>query len=89
MSNLLPGERIDELQRNDYKIIQNPQKFLLWHGCRAAVRICQGKSGRKLPGSGCGNGIIPLLLSAKTAGAAFHGAGDSATARILPEEVWP
>ena len=27
MSNLLPGERIDELQRNDYKIIQNPQKF--------------------------------------------------------------
>ncbi len=27
MSNLLPGERIDELQRNGYRIIQNPEKF--------------------------------------------------------------
>ena len=26
-SNLLPGERIDELQRNGYRIIQNPEKF--------------------------------------------------------------
>ena len=27
MSNLLPGERIDELQRNGYRIIQNPERF--------------------------------------------------------------
>ena len=25
--NLKPGERIDELQRNDYRIIQNPGRF--------------------------------------------------------------
>ena len=27
MEYLLPGERFDELQRNGYRIIQNPAKF--------------------------------------------------------------
>ena len=27
MDYLLPGERFDELQRNGYRIIQNPAKF--------------------------------------------------------------
>ena len=29
MDYLLPGERFDELQRNGYRIIQNPAKFCL------------------------------------------------------------
>ena len=27
MINLQPGERIDDLERNGYRIIQNPEKF--------------------------------------------------------------
>ena len=34
---LRPGERLDDLQINDYYIIQNPDKF---YGCCFAVFLC-------------------------------------------------
>ena len=73
MSNLLPGERIDELQRNDYKIIQNPQKFCFGMDAVLLSGFARVKAKENCLDLGCGNGIIPLLLSAKTAGEHFTG----------------
>ena len=73
MSNLLPGERIDELQRNDYKSIQNPQKFCFGMDAVLLSGFARVKAGESCLDLGCGNGIIPLLLSAKTQGRHFTG----------------
>lgn len=65
---LKENERLDELQRNGYRIIQNPDKFcfgmdaVLLSGF-AAPHV---KKGALLLDLGTGTGIIPLLLEAKT-----------------------
>ena len=73
MNNLLPGERIDDLQRNGYKIIQNPQKFCFGMDAVLPSGFVRVKPGEDCLDLGCGNGIIPLLLSAKTQGRQFAG----------------
>ena len=70
---LKDGERLDDLQRNHYHIIQNPEKFCF--GMDAVllsgfVTVRPGESGIDL---GTGTGIIPILLSAKTEGRRFIG----------------
>lgn len=68
---LLEGERIDELQRNGYRIIQNPDKFcfgmdaVLLSGF-AAESASGIREGDKVIDLGTGTGIIPILLEAKT-----------------------
>ena len=52
MSNLLPGERIDELQRNGYRIIQNPEKFCFGMDAVLLSGFARAKKTRKLSGSG-------------------------------------
>ena len=73
MNNLLPGERRDDLQRNNYKIIQNPQKFCFGMDAVLLSGFARVKKGENCLDLGCGNGIIPLLLSAKTSGRHFTG----------------
>lgn len=70
---LLPGERLDDLQRNGYKIIQDPKRFCF--GMDAVLlsgfaRVCEGEHVLDL---GTGTGIIPILLEAKTKGGHFTG----------------
>lgn len=62
---LKPGERIDDLQRNGYQIIQNPEKFCF--GMDAVLLTGFAKAHEKdvLLDIGTGTGIIPLLMSAK------------------------
>jgi tRNA1Val (adenine37-N6)-methyltransferase len=62
---LKPGERIDDLQRNGYGIIQNPEKFCF--GMDAVLLTGFAKAGEQdvLLDLGTGTGIIPLLMSAK------------------------
>ena len=62
---LKPGERIDDLQRNGYQIIQNPEKFCF--GMDAVLLTGFAKANEKdvLLDIGTGTGIIPLLMSAK------------------------
>ena len=67
------GERLDDLQRNQLKIIQNPSWF-----CFGVDSVLLSGFVRVLPGEtvidlGTGNGILPLLLSAKTEGRHFTG----------------
>lgn len=59
-------ERIDELQRNGYKIIQNPEKFCFGMDAVLLSGFVRVKEGAQILDLGTGTGIIPLLLAAKT-----------------------
>lgn len=73
MSNLLPGERIDELQRNGYRIIQNPERFCFGLDAVLLSGFARAKKQERCLDLGCGNGIIPILMEAKTEGKHFTG----------------
>ncbi len=62
---LKPGERIDDLQRNGYHIIQNPEKFCFGMDAVLLTGFAHGTSKDVLLDIGTGTGIIPLLMSAK------------------------
>ena len=65
-ANLLPGERIDDLQRNNLKIIQNEEKFCFGMDAVLLSGFTKVKPGERVLDMGTGTGIIPILLSAKT-----------------------
>lgn len=73
MTNLLPSERIDDLQRKGYKIIQNPEKFCFGMDAVLLSSFATAKAGEKVLDMGTGTGIIPILLEAKTEGEHFTG----------------
>ena len=73
MTNLLPGERIDDLQRKGYKIIQNVEKFCFGMDAVLLSSFATVKQGEKVLDMGTGTGIIPILLEAKTDGEHFTG----------------
>ena len=73
MSNLLPGERIDELQRNGYRIIQNPERFCFGMDAVLLSGFARAKKQERCLDLGCGNVIIPILMEAKTEGKHFTG----------------
>ena len=70
---LKPMERLDELQRNGYRIIQNPQKFCFGMDAVLLSGFARVKKGEKMLDLGTGTGIIPILLEAKTEGSHFTG----------------
>jgi len=72
-NNLHPGERIDELQRNGYRIIQNPEKFCFGMDAVLLSGFVKVKPKERVLDLGTGTGIIPILLEAKTPGEHFTG----------------
>lgn len=70
---LYPGERLDDLQRNGYKIIQNDKKFCFGMDAVLLSGFAQVKEGESVLDMGTGTGIIPILLEAKTKGRHFTG----------------
>ncbi len=58
-------ERIDELQRNGYRIIQNPEKFCFGMDAVLLTGFAHADSSTVLLDMGTGTGIIPLLMEAK------------------------
>ncbi len=70
---LLEGERLDELQRNGYSIIQNPRKFCFGMDAVLLSGFARVKEGERVMDLGTGTGIIPILLEAKTEGEHFTG----------------
>ena len=66
-------ERLDDLQRNGYKIIQNPNKFCFGMDAVLLSGFANVKRGEKALDLGTGTGIIPILLEAKTKGEHFTG----------------
>ena len=72
-SYLKDGERLDELHRNGYHIIQNPAKFCFGMDAVLLSGFAKVKAGEKALDLGTGTGIIPILLEAKTQGKQFTG----------------
>lgn len=70
---LLPGERLDDLQRNHYKIIQNPEKFCFGMDAVLLSSFAKLEHCKKVLDLGTGNGILPILLAAKTDTEFFEG----------------
>ena len=60
------GERLDELQRNGYYIIQNPGRFCFGMDAVLLSGFAKAKAGEKVLDLGTGTGIIPILMEAKT-----------------------
>lgn len=63
---LRENERIDDLQRNGYRIIQNPEKFCFGMDAVLLSGFVRVKKGAQVLDLGTGTGIIPILLEAKT-----------------------
>lgn len=68
---LKEGERIDDLERNGYKIIQHPDKFCFGMDAVLLSGFATVKENEKALDLGTGTGIIPILLEAKTKGEHF------------------
>jgi len=70
---LKQGERTDDLQRNGFRIIQNPELFCFGMDAVLLSGFAKVKKGENCIDLGTGTGIIPILLSAKTEGKHFTG----------------
>ncbi len=66
-------ERLDELQRNGYRIIQNPEKFCFGMDAVLLSGFAKVKPGGTVLDLGTGTGIIPILMEAKTEAAHLTG----------------
>lgn len=71
--NLNPGERIDDLQKNGYRIIQDPERFCFGMDAVLLSNFAKAKPGEAVLDLGCGNGVIPILMEAKTKAEKFCG----------------
>ena len=58
-------ERIDDLQRNGYQIIQNPEKFCFGMDAVLLTGFAHAREKDTMLDLGTGTGIIPLLMEAK------------------------
>ena len=67
------GERLDDLQLGGLEIIQDPDKFCFGVDAVFLSDFARVKPGETVLDMGTGNGIIPILLSAKTQGRKFTG----------------
>ena len=64
-------ERIDELQRNGYRIIQDPGRFCFGMDAVLLSGFARAKEGDRVLDLGTGTGIIPILMEAKTNASRF------------------
>lgn len=68
-----PYERVDDLHRNGYMIIQDPERFCFGVDAVLLTGFVQVKKGETVLDLGTGTGVIPILLEAKTQGEHFIG----------------
>lgn len=70
---LKENERVDDLQRNGYCIIQDPDRFCFGMDAVLLSGFAAVKDGARVLDLGTGTGIIPILLAAKTGAAHLTG----------------
>lgn len=78
---LKPGERLDDLHRNGYRIIQDPDKFCFGMDAVLLSGFASAPDGGRVLDLGTGTGIIPILMAAKT------GAKELVGLEIQPESA--
>ena len=66
-------ERVDDLHRKGYKLIQNPNEFCFGIDAVILSGFTIIKKGETVLDLGTGTGVIPILLEAKTEGKHFTG----------------
>lgn len=74
-------ERVDDLHRNGYLLIQDPKRFCFGVDAVLLSGFAQVNEGETVLDLGTGTGVIPILLEAKTKGSHFTGL------EIQPESV--
>ena len=62
MIELKQDERLDDLERNGYKIIQNPNKFCFGMDAVLLSGFAHVRKGENVLDMGTGTGIIPILM---------------------------
>lgn len=67
------NERIDDLQRNNYRIIQNETHFCFGIDAVLLSSFAKVKKNELVMDFCTGNGVVPILLEAKTPGRHFYG----------------
>lgn len=72
-NNLKEHERLDDLHRNGYRIIQNEKAFCFGMDAVLLSGYAAVREGERAIDLGTGTGIIPILLEAKTGGEHFTG----------------
>lgn len=70
---LKENERIDDLQRNHYRIIQDPDRFCFGMDAVLLSGFARARQGDVVLDLGTGTGIIPILMEAKTKAAHLSG----------------
>ena len=60
------NERLDELHRNGYYIIQDPARFCFGMDAVLLSGFARARRGERVLDLGTGTGIIPILMEAKT-----------------------
>ena len=71
--NLKENERIDDLQRNGYQIIQDSKRFCFGMDAVLLSGFARAKEGDMVLDMCTGTGIIPILMEAKTKARHFTG----------------
>ena len=72
-TDLKEGERLDDLGRKGYRIIQDPSAFCFGIDAVLLTGFAKIKEGARVVDLGTGTGIIPILLEAKTDAAHLTG----------------
>jgi len=70
---LKEGERLDDLHRSNYKIIQNPCYFSFGMDAVLLASFADIHKNEKHLDICCGNGVVPILLAARHPAASFCG----------------
>ncbi len=70
---LKEGERLDELGRKGYRIIQNTKTFCFGIDAVLLADFARIPGRGRVADLGCGSGILPLLLAARDKGKSFTG----------------
>ena len=81
-------ERIDDLQRNGYRIIQHPEKFCFGMDAVLLSGFAMARRGEQVLDLCTGTGIIPILMEAKTEAAHLTGPHPFGFQLIAPQRSY-